>query len=53
MAPGRLAALIQERYGMEIHRTTVMRGMKRKRPSLTPRRARGIRRRRRPGPDPV
>jgi len=28
IAPGRLADLIRERYGMEIHRTTVMRGMK-------------------------
>ena len=45
MPPGRLAALIQERYGMEIHRTTVMRGMKKKRRSPTERRAGGIRRR--------
>jgi transposase len=51
--PGRLAALIQERYGMEIHRTTVMRGMKKKRRSPAEKRAGSIRRRRRPGPDPV
>jgi len=31
--PGRLAALIRERYGTDIHRTTVMRGIKKKRPS--------------------
>jgi transposase len=29
--PGRLAALLKERYGLELHRTTVMRGMKKKR----------------------
>src|SRR6266446_4404991 len=29
--PGRLAALIQERYSIPIHRTTVLRGMKKKR----------------------
>lgn len=28
--PGRLAALIQERYGTVVHRTTVMRGIKKK-----------------------
>src|SRR5215469_7446179 len=28
ISPGPLADLIRERYGMEIHRTTVMRGMK-------------------------
>jgi transposase len=33
MDPGQLATLIKERYGMEIHRTTVMRGMKKKRRS--------------------
>ena len=31
--PGRLAALIQERYSIPIHRTTVLRGMKKKRRS--------------------
>jgi len=29
--PGQLAALIRERFGLEMHRTTVMRGMKKKR----------------------
>ena len=29
--PTRLAALIKERYGLDLHRTTVMRGMKKKR----------------------
>ncbi len=29
--PGRLAELIKERYGLELHRTTVMRGLKKKR----------------------
>jgi hypothetical protein len=28
--PGRLAFLIGERFGVQIHRTTVMRGMKKK-----------------------
>jgi transposase len=28
--PAQLAALIKQRYGVEIHRTTVMRGMKKK-----------------------
>ena len=28
--PGELAALIAERYGVEVHRTTVMRGIKKK-----------------------
>jgi transposase len=28
--PGRLAALIRERYGTDLHRTTVMRGIKKK-----------------------
>lgn len=31
--PGRLAALIKERYGTDLHRTTVMRGIKKKRRS--------------------
>jgi len=43
--PARLAALIKERYGIEIHRTTVMRGMKKKRRSPAEGRARGIPRR--------
>ena len=30
IAPGHLAALIQERYGIAIHRTTVLRGLKKK-----------------------
>ena len=47
--PAQLAALIKEHYGMEIHRTTVMRGMKKKRHSTAKGSARGIRRRRRPG----
>ena len=47
--PGRLAALIGERYGIEIHRTTVMRGMKKKRRSPAEGPARTIRRKRRPG----
>lgn len=47
--PAQLAALIRERFGLEIHRTTVMRGMKKKRLSPTERPARGIRRKRRPG----
>lgn len=46
MDPGRLAALIRERYGTEIHRTTVMRGIKKKRLLSGERPARGIRRRR-------
>jgi transposase len=44
--PGRLAGLIRERYGTDIHRTTVMRGIKKKRRSSAERPARGIRRRR-------
>jgi len=43
--PGRLAALIKERYGIEIHRTTVMRGMKKKRHSPAEGLARRVRRR--------
>jgi transposase len=46
--PGRLAALIRERYGTAIHRTTVLRGLKKKRRSTTEERARSIRRERRP-----
>ena len=51
--PGRLAALIRERYGTDIHRTTVMRGVKKKRCSSAERPTRGIRRRRRPGAGPL
>jgi len=47
--PGRLAALIGERYGIEIHRTTVMRGMKKKRRSPAEGPAARIRRKRRSG----
>ncbi len=35
--PAQLAALIQERFGIEMHRTTVMRGMKKKPRSLAER----------------
>ncbi len=45
--PAQLATMIRERYGVEIHRTTVMRGMKKKRRSpAEDERGRGIRRRR-------
>lgn len=46
--PGHLAALIQERYGIAIHRTTVLRGLKKKLRSPKKEPARRIRRRRRP-----
>jgi transposase len=46
--PGRLAALIRERYGIAIQRTTVLRGMKKKRRSPTKGPARHIRRDRGP-----
>lgn len=46
--PGRLADLIQERYGIAIHRTTVLRGMKKKRRSPAKESARNLRRKRRP-----
>ena len=50
MEPTQLAALIKQRYGVEIHRTTVMRGMKKKRRSPAENEpAGGIRRKRRPG----
>ena len=44
--PGHLAALIQERYGIAIHRTTVLRGLKKKlrSPSKDPARRRRARR---------
>ena len=47
--PGRLAALIRERYGIAIHRTTVLRGMKKKLHAPKRQRARGIPRKQRPG----
>src|SRR5207244_9177747 len=49
MDPAQLAALIKQRYGTEIHRTTVMRGMKKKRRSPAEGTARGVRRQRRSG----
>src|SRR6266566_4391499 len=45
--PGHLAALIQERYGIAIHRTTVLRGLKKKLRSQRKELARSIRRARR------
>ena len=42
MDPAQLAALIQQRYGIEIHRTTVMRGMKKKRRATAEGPARGV-----------
>ena len=48
--PAQLAALIQQRYGTELHRTTIMRGLKKKRRVLAARPARGLRRKRRSGP---
>lgn len=45
--PAHLGALIQQRYGTELHRTTIMRGMKKKR---RPAPARGRRRTRGSGP---
>jgi transposase len=47
--PGHLAALVAQRYGVHVHRTTVMRAMKKK--PHSPAKARRIRRRRRPGAD--
>jgi transposase len=47
MDPAQLAALIKQRYGTDIHRTTVMRGMKKKRQSPVEEPARGFRRKRR------
>jgi transposase len=46
--PAQLAALIQERFGIEMHRTTVMRGMKKKPRSPAEKPAGRIQRRRRP-----
>jgi transposase len=51
--PGRLAALIQERYRIAIHRTTVMRGLKKKRRSGTKETGRNVRRERRPRAEDV
>ncbi len=45
--PAHMAALIHQRYGTELHRTTIMRGMKKKR---RPTPARGRRRTRRSSP---
>lgn len=45
--PGQLAVLIQERYGVHVHRTTVLRGIKKKRRSPAERWPRKIRRQRR------
>lgn len=45
MDPAQLAALIKQPYGTEIHRTTVMRGIKKRR-SPTEGTARGVRRQR-------
>jgi len=47
--PAQLAALIKQRYGTDIHRTTVMRGMKKKPHSSTEGSPRKVRRRRRSG----
>ncbi len=47
MDPAQLAALIKQRYGTDIHRTTVMRGMKKKRRSPAEGPARGVRRKQR------
>lgn len=47
--PAQLAALIRERFGLEMHRTTVMRGMKKKRRSPAEKPTGRIQRRRRPG----
>ncbi len=47
--PAQVAALIRERYGIEVHRTTVMRAMKKKRRSPAEESAGGVRRKRRPG----
>jgi transposase len=45
--PGRLAQLVAERYGVEVHRTTVQRALKKKRRALATRRPRvGAERRR-------
>ena len=46
--PERLAALIRERYDMALHRTTVLRGLKKKRRAATEGAARSIRHEQRP-----
>jgi hypothetical protein len=46
--PERLAALIRERYDVAVHRTTVLRGLKKKRRSATETAAGSIRRKPRP-----
>jgi len=46
LTPGQLADLIKERYGLEIHRTTVVRGMKKKLHSSAERTSDEIRRKR-------
>ena len=48
--PAHVAALIKQRYGIEIHRTTIMRGLKKKRRGSAARAASGRRRTRRSGP---
>lgn len=49
MDPSQLAALIAERYGIQIHRTTVLRGMKKKLRSQAQLGRKRIHRKRRPG----
>ena len=49
MDPAQLAALIKQRYGTEIHRTTVMRAMNKKRRAPAEGTAGGVRRQRRSG----
>ena len=51
--PGRLAALIRERYGVALHRTTVLRGTKKKRHLPSERSGRNLRRPRRSGTGPL
>ena len=46
MNPAQLAALIEQRYGIEIHRTTVVRAMKKKRRATAEGPARGVLRKR-------
>lgn len=46
MDPAQLAALVQQRYGLDIHRTTVMRAMKKKRRATAEGPARGVLRKR-------
>jgi len=47
MDPAQLAVLIKQRYGTEVHRTTVMRGIKKKPRSPTEKPTRAVRRKRR------